>query len=400
MRTQLSAQTYTEPRAAFLQAQTWVAVWQDALMPRKRHVQAAPPAAISSETDRFQSGSLARAVDLVPQKAAHEDAFDAALRPRSFDEYIGQNRVVENLKVFVEAARRRGEALDHVLFCGPPGLGKTTLAHLISQALGVTLRPVGAPAIEHKGTLASYLTSLGERDVLFIDEIHRLQPVVEEYLYPAMEDYRIEIPIGEGPAAQIIHMSLPRFTLVGATTRTGLLTSPLRDRFGIVMRLDYYTPQDLAEIVRRSALRLSVHITPHACQTIGQRARGTPRIANRLLRRVRDFAEVESHGKIDDPHCGLWLDRLGVDALGLDDMDRALLRAVIERFDGGPVGIESLAAAVSEESDTLEDVYEPYLIQEGFLLRTPRGRVASRRAYEHMGILAPNAPSQTQPRLF
>lgn len=324
--------------------------------------------------------------DLVPKHAPVDDALDAALRPRSFDEYIGQHKVVDNLKVFVEAARRRGEALDHVLFCGPPGLGKTTLAHLIAGALGVNLRPVGAPAIEHKGTLASYLTGLGERDVLFIDEIHRLQVVVEEYLYPAMEDYRIEIPVGEGPAAQIIHMTLPRFTLVGATTRTGLLTSPLRDRFGIVLRLDYYKPGDLAEIVSRSAQRLRIAIRSQSCLVIGERARGTPRIANRLLRRVRDFAEVEDVAVIDAQHTGEWLSRLGVDALGLDDMDRAMLRTLIERFDGGPVGIESLAAAVAEEADTLEDVYEPYLIQEGFIVRTPRGRMASRRAYQHLGL--------------
>jgi Holliday junction DNA helicase RuvB len=379
-------------------------------MPRKRHVDAAPAeSAVQHAIPR--SGSVGvgpadhsrpagRAAELHPGRAAHEDAFDAALRPRSFDEYIGQRRVVDNLKVFVEAARRRGEALDHVLFCGPPGLGKTTLAHLISSALGVTLRPVGAPAIDHKGTLASYLTGLGERDVLFIDEIHRLQPVVEEYLYPAMEDYRIEIPVGEGPAAQLIHMALPRFTLVGATTRTGLLTSPLRDRFGIVLRLDYYSPVELAEIVRRSALRLQVEVSAAACLTIGQRARGTPRIANRLLRRVRDFAEVEQNGTVDEPYCGRWLDRLGVDKQGLDDMDRALLRAVIERFDGGPVGVESLAAAVSEESDTIEDVYEPYLIQEGFLSRTPRGRVATRRAYEHLGLPEPVASPAGQQRLW
>lgn len=319
-------------------------------------------------------------------RAPHEEAFDAALRPRNFDEYIGQRKAVDNLKIFVEAARKRNEALDHVLFCGPPGLGKTTLAHLIAGALQVGLRPVGAPAIEHKGTLASYLTGLAERDVLFIDEIHRLQPVVEEYLYPAMEDYRIEIPIGDGPAAQLVHMSLPRFTLVGATTRTGLLTSPLRDRFGIVLRLEYYKAEELAEIVRLSAKRLQLEITPDACLVIGRRARGTPRIANRLLRRVRDFAEVESNGNINAQLSQDALTRLGVDPFGLDDMDRALLKAVIERFDGGPVGIESLAAAVAEEADTLQDVYEPFLIQEGFLMRTPRGRMATRRAYEHLGL--------------
>jgi Holliday junction DNA helicase RuvB len=336
--------------------------------------------------------------DLAPSRAPADDALDAALRPRNFDEYIGQHKVVGNLKVFVEAARRRGEALDHVLFCGPPGLGKTTLAHLIAGALGVNLRPVGAPAIEHKGTLASYLTGLSERDVLFIDEIHRLQAVVEEYLYPAMEDYRIEIPVGDGPAAQLIHMSLPRFTLVGATTRTGLLTSPLRDRFGIVLRLDYYRPAELAEIVARSAQRLRIAIRPESCLTIGERSRGTPRIANRLLRRVRDFAEVEDVAIIDARRAGEWLTRLGVDALGLDDMDRALLRTIIERFDGGPVGIESLAAAVSEESDTLEDVYEPYLIQEGFLMRSPRGRMATRRAYQHLGLRMREPPSDADGR--
>jgi Holliday junction DNA helicase RuvB len=280
----------------------------------------------------------------------------------------------------------RGEALDHVLFCGPPGLGKTTLAHVIAHALGVTLRSVGAPAIEHKGTLASYLTQLANRDVLFIDEIHRLQPAVEEYLYPAMEDYRIEIPVGDGPAAQLLQMNLPRFTLVGATTRTGLLTSPLRDRFGIVMRLEYYTHAELTEIAMRSASRLKIRLTTDGAAEIGRRARGTPRIANRLLRRVRDFAEVEGDGRIDRAVAHRSLDRLGVDELGLDEMDRTMLRAVIEKFDGGPVGLTSLAAAVAEEASTLEDVYEPYLIQEGFLQRTPRGRVATRRAHEHLGI--------------
>lgn len=352
-------------------------------MSRKRHSE---PVGVPAMAMAVAHSVPTRHQDLVPKPAPVDDALDAALRPRSFDEYIGQHKVVDNLKVFVEAARRRGEALDHVLFCGPPGLGKTTLAHLIAGALGVNLRPVGAPAIEHKGTLASYLTGLGERDVLFIDEIHRLQVVVEEYLYPAMEDYRIEIPVGEGPAAQIIHMTLPRFTLVGATTRTGLLTSPLRDRFGIVLRLDYYKAADLAEIVSRSAQRLRIAIRSQSCLVIGERARGTPRIANRLLRRVRDFAEVEDVAVIDAQHTGEWLSRLGVDALGLDDMDRAMLRTLIERFDGGPVGIESLAAAVAEEADTLEDVYEPYLIQEGFIVRTPRGRMASRRAYQHLGL--------------
>ncbi|HNN94128.1 MAG TPA: Holliday junction branch migration DNA helicase RuvB [Pseudomonadota bacterium] len=368
-------------------------------MPRKRHVEPVRDAGSAPVAVHAAGGVPTRLPELDPSTAHSEEQFDAALRPRHFDEYIGQLKVVDNLKVFVEAARRRGEALDHVLFCGPPGLGKTTLAHLIATALGATIRPVGAPAIEHKGTLASYLTSLGERDVLFIDEIHRLQPVVEEYLYPAMEDYRIEIPVGEGPAAQLIQMKLPRFTLVGATTRTGLLTSPLRDRFGIVLRLDYYAPRELAEIVERSADRMRVRIHRDSCLVIGQRARGTPRIANRLLRRVRDFAEVAGARDILPGPTGEWLSRLGVDALGLDDMDRSLLRCLIERFDGGPVGIESLAAAVSEESDTLEDVYEPYLIQEGFLMRTPRGRMATRRAYEHLG-LRPREPVARTASLF
>ncbi|MCS6915145.1 MAG: Holliday junction branch migration DNA helicase RuvB [Myxococcales bacterium] len=359
-------------------------------MSRKRHVDAAQPSRPDAR----------RSEELRPGRAPHEEALDAALRPRSFQEYVGQRQVVDNLQVFVEAARRRGEALDHVLFCGPPGLGKTTLAHLVASALGVGLRMVGAPAIDHKGTLASYLTGLTERDVFFIDEIHRLPPVVEEYLYPAMEDYRIEVPLGDGPAAQLIHISLPRFTLAGATTRTGLLTSPLRDRFGIVLRLEYYSPAELAEIVRRSALRLQIPITEEACEEIGRRARGTPRIANRLLRRVRDFAEVEGDGQIGGRLTQDALGRLGVDPLGLDQMDRALLRAVIERFDGGPVGLEALAAAVAEEPDTLQDVYEPYLIQEGFLLRTPRGRMATRRAHEHLGLPMRQAQDPAQQKLF
>lgn len=345
-------------------------------MARKKHEEEAIP----------DPGNEGERPHLSPQAGEEERKLDVMLRPRTFDEYVGQHKVVDNLKIFVEAASRRQEALDHVLFCGPPGLGKTTLAYVIAHALGATLRSVGAPAIEHRGTLASYLTQLAPRDVFFIDEIHRLQPVVEEYLYPAMEDYRIEIPIGEGPAAQLVQMRLPPFTLIGATTRTGLLTSPLRDRFGIVMRLDYYSAADLTEIVRRSAGRLSVQLADDGAEEIGRRARGTPRIANRLLRRVRDFAEVEGSGRIDRKTASRALDRLGVDALGLDDMDRALLRAVITRFDGGPVGIDSLATTVSEESSTLEDVYEPFLIQEGFLQRTPRGRVATRRAYEHLKI--------------
>jgi Holliday junction DNA helicase RuvB len=314
---------------------------------------------------------------------------DAALRPRSFSEYVGQRKVVDNLKVFVQAAQRRGERLDHVLFSGPPGIGKTTLAHLIAGELGVPLRSVGAPAIEHKGTLASYLTSLEPRGVLFIDEVHRLQPVVEEYLYPAMEDFRLEIPVGEGAHAEMLPLSLPPFTLVGATTRTGLLSAPFLSRFGINLRLDYYTHDDLTEIVRRSADRLEVRLESEGAQEIGRRARGTPRIANHLLKRVRDFAEVEGDGRVGRAIAASALDRLGVDAQGLDELDRTVLRTIAQKFDGGPVGVESLAAACGEERDTLEDVVEPYLIQEGFLMRTPRGRVATRRAWTHLGLTPP-----------
>jgi Holliday junction DNA helicase RuvB len=314
---------------------------------------------------------------------------DGALRPRSFGEYVGQKKVVDNLKVFVAAAARRGERLDHVLFSGPPGIGKTTLAHLIAGELGVPLRAVGAPAIEHKGTLASYLTSLEPRGVLFIDEVHRLQPVVEEYLYPAMEDFRLEIPVGEGAHAEMLPLALPPFTLVGATTRTGLLSAPFLSRFGINLRLEYYSPADLTEIVRRSADKLQVPIDGGGADEIGRRSRGTPRIANHLLKRVRDFAEVESDGRVTQTMACSALDRLGVDALGLDELDRVVLRTIVERFDGGPVGVESLAAACGEERDTLEDVVEPYLIQEGFLQRTPRGRVAARRTYEHLGLPKP-----------
>jgi holliday junction DNA helicase RuvB len=318
---------------------------------------------------------------------------DAALRPRSFDEYVGQTKVLENLKVFVQAAQKRGEALDHVLFSGPPGIGKTTLAHLIAHALGVPLRAIGAPAIEHKGTLASYLTSLSERGVFFIDEVHRLQAVVEEYLYPAMEDYRLEIPVGDGPNAEMLPIKLPKFSLVAATTRTGLLSAPFLSRFGIVLRLEYYAPAELTEIVRRSATKLGVTLDPEGAAEIGRRARGTPRIANHLLKRVRDFAEVESDGRVTQAVAASALTRLGVDQLGLDELDRTVLRTIIQKFDGGPVGVESLAAACAEERDTLEDVCEPYLIQEGLLMRTPRGRVATRRAHEHLGLPPPRQGS-------
>jgi Holliday junction DNA helicase RuvB len=346
-------------------------------MTRKRHVEA-PGAQPSTPEER-----VPRLVD------ARELPDDAALRPRSFKEYVGQEKALSNLKVFVEAALRRGEALDHVLFSGPPGIGKTTLAHLIAGELGVGLRSVGAPAIEHKGTLASYLTSLEPRGVLFIDEVHRLQPVVEEYLYPAMEDFRLEIPVGDGPNAEMLPLRLPRFSLVAATTRTGLLSAPFLSRFGIVLRLEYYSASELTEIVRRSARLLGVSIDDDGAAEIGRRSRGTPRIANHLLRRVRDFAEVDGDGVITRVIAERALSRLGVDAIGLDELDRTVLRTLIEKFDGGPVGVESLAAAVAEERETIEDVVEPYLIQEGLIQRTQRGRLSTRRAHEHLGLQPP-----------
>ncbi|HZS39933.1 MAG TPA: Holliday junction branch migration DNA helicase RuvB [Polyangia bacterium] len=349
-------------------------------MPRKKHDEA-------TATDGDDAKARERIID------ARGLSDDSALRPRTFEEYIGQRKVVDNLKVFVAAAARRGEALDHVLFSGPPGIGKTTLAHLIAGELGVGLRAVGAPAIEHKGTLASYLTSLEERGVLFIDEVHRLQAVVEEYLYPAMEDFRLEIPVGDGPNAEMLPLSLPRFSLVAATTRTGLLSAPFLSRFGIVLRLDYYTPAELTEIVRRSAIKLGVELEASGAEEIGRRARGTPRIANHLLKRVRDFAEVEADGRVTREVAASALERLGVDELGLDDLDRTVLRCIAQKFDGGPVGVESLAAAVGEERDTLEDVVEPYLIQEGFLMRTPRGRTTLRRAHEHLDLPPPKQGS-------
>jgi Holliday junction DNA helicase RuvB len=340
--------------------------------------------------DGLSAEDAGRAPRLIDPQAI---ADDATLRPRNFEEYVGQKKVVDNLKVFVAAAKARGESLDHVLFSGPPGIGKTTLAHLIAGELGVPLRSVGAPAIEHKGTLASYLTSIELRGVFFIDEVHRLQAVVEEYLYPAMEDFRLEIPVGDGPNAEMLPIRLPRFSLVGATTRTGLLSAPFLSRFGIVLRLEYYSAAELTEIVSRSARKLEVHIDPAGAEEIGRRSRGTPRIANHLLRRVRDFAEVEGDGRVTRAMAASALSRLGVDELGLDELDRTLLRTVIQKFDGGPVGIESLAAACAEERDTLEDVCEPYLIQEGLLQRTPRGRVTTRRACEHLQLPTP-APRQ------
>jgi Holliday junction DNA helicase RuvB len=336
------------------------------------------------------SGAEARDGALSATAGEREKTVENLLRPRTFEEYVGQKKVTDNLKVFVESARRRDDSLDHVLFCGPPGLGKTTLAHIIANALDAELHATSGPAIDHKGVLAGMLTNLGEGAVLFIDEIHRMIPVVEESLYPAMEDYQLEVFIGEGPHAQSVTLSLPKFTLIGATTRTGLLTSPMRDRFGVVCRLDYYDAAELAEIVRRSARRLGVDIDGPGAAEIGRRARGTPRIANRLLRRVWDFAVVEGDGRIEQNIARYALSRLEVDTAGLDALDRSLLETVILRFEGGPVGIDSLAAAVSEERHTLEEVVEPFLIQQGFLHRTPRGRVATRLACRHLGINPPN----------
>ncbi len=326
---------------------------------------------------------------VAPARVEEDVQYEAGLRPRSLDDYIGQDRIRENLQVAIAAARNRGEALDHALLYGPPGLGKTTLATVIANELGVSIRSTAGPVIERPGDLAAILTALGDREVLFIDEIHRLAPVIEEILYPAMEDFELDIVIGSGPAARSVKVPLKPFTLVGATTRAGLLTSPLRGRFGIVHRLDFYTESDIEEIVRRSARILGVALDEEAARELARRSRGTPRVANRLLRRVRDYAEVRADGRVTPEVAAAALQLLEVDALGFDDSDRRMLRAIIDKFGGGPVGLNSLAAAISEEPDAIEDIYEPYLIQIGFLDRTPRGRVATVRADEFFGLEAP-----------
>jgi len=344
----------------------------------------------------IENDVLARVVTAKPA-SPQEEAQERALRPRRLDEYIGQEKIREQLGIFIEAAKRREEALDHVLLFGPPGLGKTTLSHILAHELGVNLRQTSGPVLERPGDLAALLTNLEPRDVLFIDEIHRLSPVVEEILYPALEDFQIDIMIGEGPAARSVKIDLPPFTLVGATTRAGMLTNPLRDRFGIVARLEFYSPPELTRIVTRSAQLLSIPLADEGALEIARRSRGTPRIANRLLRRVRDYADVRANGAVTLKVADAALSMLDVDRSGLDVMDRKLLSTVLDKFGGGPVGVDNLAAAIGEERDTIEDVLEPYLIQQGFLQRTSRGRVATALAYRHFGLATPSGGADLFP---
>jgi Holliday junction DNA helicase RuvB len=339
---------------------------------------------VAIETDRIETDRLVN-----PSGSSEDRVIDKAIRPRRLAEYVGQPRVCEQMEIFIPAAKARGEALDHLLIFGPPGLGKTTLAHIVANEMEVNVRQTSGPVLERAGDLAALLTNLEARDVLFIDEIHRLSPVVEEILYPAMEDFQLDIMIGEGPSARSIKLDLQPFTLVGATTRAGLLTSPLRDRFGITQRLEFYNHQDLATIISRSADILNVPIDTDGAMELARRSRGTPRIANRLLRRVRDYAQIRADGKINREIAQKALDLLNVDAYGLDMMDRKLLLAIMEKFEGGPVGIENLAAVIGEERGTIEDVIEPFLLQQGFLMRTPRGRVVTRIAWQHFGITPP-----------